>query len=60
MADIPLGAKLIDNPVSAAPGFNVKNVYVNNRSGISWWCCIWWILILSGCTETYCNTTTEK
>ena len=28
MADIPLGAKLIDNPVSAAPGFNVKNVYV--------------------------------
>ena len=28
MADIPLGAKLIDNPVSAAPGFNIKNVYV--------------------------------
>ena len=26
MADIPLGAKLIDNPVSAAPGFNIKNV----------------------------------
>ena len=28
MSDIPLGAKLIDNPVSAAPGFNIKNVYV--------------------------------
>jgi molybdenum cofactor synthesis domain-containing protein len=28
MADIPKGAKLIDNPVSAAPGFNIKNVYV--------------------------------
>ena len=28
MADIPKGAELIDNPVSAAPGFNIKNVYV--------------------------------
>ena len=28
MAIIPIGAKLIDNPVSAAPGFIVENVYV--------------------------------
>jgi molybdenum cofactor synthesis domain-containing protein len=28
MADIPNGATLIDNPVSAAPGFCLKNVYV--------------------------------
>ena len=28
MADIPKGATLIDNPVSAAPGFIVENVYV--------------------------------
>ena len=28
MADIPNGATLIDNPVSAAPGFNIQNVYV--------------------------------
>jgi molybdenum cofactor synthesis domain-containing protein len=28
MADIPLGAVLIDNPVSAAPGFQMKNVFV--------------------------------
>ena len=28
MAIIPIGADLIDNPVSAAPGFKVKNVYV--------------------------------
>ena len=28
MADIPEGAKLIYNPVSAAPGFIIKNVYV--------------------------------
>ena len=28
MADIPIGATLIDNPVSAAPGFCLKNVYV--------------------------------
>ena len=28
MAIIPIGAKLIDNPVSAAPGFIVKNIYV--------------------------------
>ena len=28
MADIPKGATLIDNPVSAAPGFNIQNVYV--------------------------------
>ncbi len=28
MADIPAGAKLIYNPVSAAPGFIIKNVYV--------------------------------
>ena len=28
MAMIPEGAKLIDNPVSTAPGFNVGNVYV--------------------------------
>lgn len=28
MADVPEGAKLIENPVSAAPGFCVENVYV--------------------------------
>ena len=28
MADVPVGATLIDNPVSAAPGFQVENVYV--------------------------------
>jgi molybdenum cofactor synthesis domain-containing protein len=28
MARIPEGAKLIDNPVSAAPGFNIGNVFV--------------------------------
>ena len=28
MADIPVGAELIDNPVSAAPGFILANVYV--------------------------------
>ncbi|NBC33849.1 MAG: competence/damage-inducible protein A [Alphaproteobacteria bacterium] len=28
MADVPRGAGLIDNPVSAAPGFRVENVYV--------------------------------
>ncbi|MDY0008721.1 MAG: molybdopterin-binding protein [Bdellovibrionales bacterium] len=28
MARIPAGAKLIDNPVSAAPGFNIENVFV--------------------------------
>lgn len=28
MAMIPAGAKLIDNPVSAAPGFLIENVYV--------------------------------
>ncbi|MDD9900449.1 MAG: competence/damage-inducible protein A [Alphaproteobacteria bacterium] len=28
MARIPEGAKLIDNPVSGAPGFIIKNVYV--------------------------------
>ena len=28
MAIIPFGAKLIDNPVSAAPGFMIKNIYV--------------------------------
>ena len=28
MANIPNGATLIDNPVSAAPGFNIQNVYV--------------------------------
>lgn len=28
MADVPQGAALIDNPVSAAPGFRVDNVYV--------------------------------
>lgn len=28
MADIPVGARLIDNPVSTAPGFIVENVYV--------------------------------
>ena len=28
MADIPAGAKLINNPVSGAPGFLVNNVYV--------------------------------
>jgi molybdenum cofactor synthesis domain-containing protein len=28
MADMPPGAELIDNPVSAAPGFCIENVYV--------------------------------
>ena len=28
MADIPKGAKLVDNPVSAAPGYNINNVFV--------------------------------
>lgn len=28
MAYIPAGAKLIDNPVSAAPGFQIENVFV--------------------------------
>jgi molybdenum cofactor synthesis domain-containing protein len=28
MADMPAGAALIDNPVSAAPGFRVENVFV--------------------------------
>jgi molybdopterin-biosynthesis enzyme MoeA-like protein len=28
MADVPEGAVLVDNPVSAAPGFRMENVYV--------------------------------
>jgi len=28
MARIPVGGKLIDNPVSVAPGFSIENVYV--------------------------------
>ncbi len=28
MADVPVGAKLVPNPVSAAPGFHMENVYV--------------------------------
>jgi len=28
MAKIPIGAELIDNPVSSAPGYIIKNVYV--------------------------------
>jgi molybdenum cofactor synthesis domain-containing protein len=28
MAEIPVGAQLIDNSISAAPGFQLKNVYV--------------------------------
>ena len=28
MADIPLGATLIDNPVSGAPGFQLENIFV--------------------------------
>lgn len=28
MAMIPVGAKLIDNPVSGAPGINIENVYI--------------------------------
>jgi len=28
MADIPLGAEMVANPVSAAPGFRMENVYV--------------------------------
>ena len=28
MADIPVGAMLIDNPVSGAPGFQIENVFV--------------------------------
>jgi len=28
MADIPIGAALLDNPVSKAPGFRLENVYV--------------------------------
>lgn len=28
MADVPVGASLVNNPVSAAPGFRIENVYV--------------------------------
>lgn len=28
MADVPLGAQLIDNPVSSAPGYRMENVFV--------------------------------
>ena len=28
MADVPMGAMLVDNPVSAAPGYRIENVYV--------------------------------
>lgn len=28
MADVPMGAVLVDNPVSAAPGYRIENVYV--------------------------------
>lgn len=28
MAKIPMGAKLLDNPISSAPGFRIKNVFV--------------------------------
>ena len=28
MADVPQGARLIDNPISKAPGFQIENVYV--------------------------------
>jgi len=28
MADIPVGATLIDNPVSGAPGFQIENIFV--------------------------------
>ena len=28
MAHIPIGAQLLDNPVSSAPGFKIKNVFV--------------------------------
>lgn len=28
MADVPAGARLIDNPVSGAPGFQLENVFV--------------------------------
>ena len=28
MADVPAGARLIDNPVSGAPGFQLDNVFV--------------------------------
>ena len=28
MAMMPVGAKLIDNPISGSPGFNIENVYV--------------------------------
>ncbi len=28
MADMPVGAKLIDNPVSRSPGFQIENIYV--------------------------------
>ena len=28
MADVPVGATLVNNPVSAAPGFRMENVYV--------------------------------
>ena len=28
MADVPLGARLIENPVSGAPGFKMENVFV--------------------------------
>lgn len=28
MADVPMGAELVENPVSAAPGYRIENVYV--------------------------------
>ena len=28
MARVPQGARLVDNPISSAPGFNIENVYV--------------------------------
>ncbi len=45
MARIPDGATLIDNPISAAPGFTLGNVHVMagraRRSSTRWWpaCC---------------------
>ena len=36
MADIPEGATLIDNPVSAAPGYQIENVFV--MAGVPQYC----------------------
>ena len=43
MADVPVGSRLIDNPVSSAPGFQIENVYVlpwgslNHAGHVRWY-----------------------